>query len=164
MRRRHLTIIKKQRPYKKIKARQNYHFLASSLLFLFLVVVMSLRLSDNTKQIENLINETKEIRVEQQEVKEVILSDGDIKEARITCYKATGNLTASGKVPKNGMVATSDRTIPFGTKVIINGQTYSVEDRTAQWVHDEKGFTIDIFMEEGCDANFGADKKLIIIK
>lgn len=56
------------------------------------------------------------------------------------------------------------RTIPFGTKVIINGQTYSVEDRTAQWVQDEKGFTIDIFMEEGCDANFGADKKLIIIK
>ena len=72
MRRRHLTIIKK---YKKIKARQNYHFLASSLLFLILVALMFLisqRASDNTKQIENLINETKEIRVEQQEVKEEI--------------------------------------------------------------------------------------------
>jgi len=156
-----------QRPYKKIKAQQDYPFLASSLLFLILVALMFLisqRLLDNTKQIESLINETKEIRVEQQEVKEVILSEGDIKEARITCYEATGNLTASGKVPKNGMVATSDRTIAFGTKVIINGQTYSVEDRTAQWVQDEKGFTIDIFMESGCDANFGADKKLIIIK
>lgn len=159
-----------QRPYKKIKAQKNqqdYPFLASSLLFLILVALMSLisqRLLDNTKQIENLINETKEIKVEQQEVKEVLLSEGDIKEARITCYKATGNLTASGKVPKNGMVAVSDRTIKFGTKIIINGQTYSVEDRTAQWVHDEKGFTIDIFMESGCDANFGANKKLIIIK
>ena len=64
-----------QRPYKKIKAQQKYHFLASSLLFLILVALMSLisqRVSDNTKQIESLINETKEIRVEQQEVKEEI--------------------------------------------------------------------------------------------
>lgn len=64
-----------QRPYKKIKAQQDYPFLASSLLFLILVALMSLisqRLLDNTKQIESLINETKEIRVEQQEVKEEI--------------------------------------------------------------------------------------------
>lgn len=155
-----------QRPYKKIKAKNNFNWF-KLFFYMWLVgsmILISMEVSENTKQIESLINETKEIRVEQQEVKEVILSDGDIKEARITCYEATGNLTASGKVPKNGMIATSDRTIAFGTKVIINGQTYSVEDRTAKWVHDDKGFTIDIFMEEGCDANFGADKKLIIIK
>jgi len=69
-----------QRPYKKIKAQQDYPFFASSLLFssllfLILVALMSLisqRVLDNTKQIESLINETKEIRVEQQEVKEEI--------------------------------------------------------------------------------------------
>jgi soluble lytic murein transglycosylase-like protein len=64
-----------QRPYKKIKAQQKYHFLASSLLFLILVALMSLisqRVSDNTKQIESLINETKEIRVEQQEEIELL--------------------------------------------------------------------------------------------
>lgn len=65
----------RRRHHKKIKARQNYHFLASSLLFLILVALMSLisrRVSDNTKQIENLINETKEIRVEQQEEIELL--------------------------------------------------------------------------------------------
>lgn len=85
--------------------------------------------------------------------------------ARITCYKATGNLTASGKVPKNGMVAVSDRSIPFGTEIEIDGQTYIVEDRTAKWVFtDFEHLTVDIFLESGCDLNFGADKKLIIIK
>lgn len=85
--------------------------------------------------------------------------------ARITCYEETGNLTASGKVPKNGMVAVSDRSIPFGTEIIIDGQTYIVEDRTAYWVFtDFEHLTIDIFMESGCDLNFGANLKNIIIK
>ncbi len=65
---------------------------------------------------------------------------------RITEYGVTGNLTASGKVPRVGMVATSDRSIPFGSKVEIEGKTYSVEDRTAKWVHGLDD-TIDIFSE-----------------
>ncbi len=85
--------------------------------------------------------------------------------ARITCYKETGNLTASGKVTKNGMVAVSDRSIPFGTEIIIDGQTYIVEDRTAYWVFtDFEHLTVDIFMDSGCDKNFGANLKEIIIK
>lgn len=84
--------------------------------------------------------------------------------ARVTCYQPTGNLTASGKVPKNGMVAVSDRSIPFGTEIIINGQTYIVEDRTAYWVFtDFEHLTVDIFMEDGCDLDFGASLKDIII-
>ena len=62
---------------------------------------------------------------------------------RITEYGATGNLTASGKVPRVGMVATSDRSIPFGSKVEIEGRTYSVEDRTNKRIEN----TIDIFSE-----------------
>lgn len=83
--------------------------------------------------------------------------------ARITCYKATGNKMANGQYPKNGFVATSDRTISLGTEVIIEGKSYIVGDRTALWVQEEKGFTIDIFMEEGCDLNYGASIKEIII-
>lgn len=48
----------------------------------------------------------------------------------ITGYCATGNRTASGKVPRPGMVATLDRRIPFGTRVRIDGVgTFTVEDR-----------------------------------
>lgn len=89
---------------------------------------------------------------------------GETVKARITCYKETGNNMANGQYPKNGFVATSDRTIPFGTEIIIDGQTYIVGDRTALWVHTEKGFTIDVYMEEGCDLSYGAKIKDIKIK
>ena len=83
--------------------------------------------------------------------------------ARVTCYEATGYRTASMKVPKNGMVATSDRTIPLGSKVIIDGKTYTVEDRTAKWVDTKfKYHTIDIFSEQGCKG-FGLHYKVVKI-
>lgn len=71
---------------------------------------------------------------------------------------------ANGQYPKNGFVATSDRTIPLGTEVIIEGKSYIVGDRTNKRIQDEFGIlTIDIFMEEGCDLNYGASIKEIII-
>ena len=85
--------------------------------------------------------------------------------ARVTCYAPTGYHTASQKVPAYGMVASSDRTIPLGTKVYIEGYgEMVVEDRTAAWVHENKGFTLDIFMEDGCDKNFGVKRLGYIIK
>lgn len=48
----------------------------------------------------------------------------------ITMYCPTGNTTASGKWPRRGMVATISRSIPFGTRVLIEGLgEYVVEDR-----------------------------------
>lgn len=48
----------------------------------------------------------------------------------ITMYCPTGNRTASGKWPARGMVATLSRTIPFGTRISIEGLgEYVVEDR-----------------------------------
>lgn len=87
-------------------------------------------------------------------------------EHRTTCYLATGNLTASGKVPKAGMVATSDRTIPFGTKIEIDGKEYVVEDRTNKRFMYFETPTIDIFWEgsrESC-LEYGVKYKNIIIK
>lgn len=76
------------------------------------------------------------------------------KDLRITYYGPTGNPMANGKMPYEGAVATSwtrDKNgkiiddIPMGTKIKIDGKEYTVGDRTAQWVHDKHGNTIDIF-------------------
>ncbi len=83
--------------------------------------------------------------------------------ARITCYAPTGYNMANTKPPKDGWVATSDRKIPFNTKVEVRGKEYLVGDRTAKWVHEKHGLTIDIFMQEGCDMTFGAKRELIKI-
>ena len=84
-------------------------------------------------------------------------------EARITCYAPTGYNMANTKPPKNGWVAVSDRTIPFNTKIEVRGKEYKVGDRTAKWVHEKHGLTIDIFMESGCDMTFGAKRELVKI-
>lgn len=48
---------------------------------------------------------------------------------KITMYCINGR-TASGKATSSGMVATRDRNIPFGTKIVIDGLgTFTVEDR-----------------------------------
>lgn len=65
--------------------------------------------------------------------------------ATITKYTKTGYRMASGKYPYVGAVATSDYSIPFGTKVLVNNCTFTVQDRTAQWVHDKHGLTLDFF-------------------
>jgi 3D (Asp-Asp-Asp) domain-containing protein len=82
--------------------------------------------------------------------------------ARITCYNWTGNKMANNKYPEYGYVATSDRSIPFGTEIIIDGETFIVGDRTALWVDEKFGLTIDIYLDN-CDMTFGAKRKEIII-
>jgi len=68
---------------------------------------------------------------------------------RVSFYNATGNPMANNKYPEPGYVATSDRSIPFNSKIIINDQTYTVGDRTAKWVHQSFPYpTIDIFLNE----------------
>ena len=85
-------------------------------------------------------------------------------DARITCYNWTGNKMANGKYPELGYVATSDRTIPFGTIIEIEGVEYEVGDRTALWVHEKfEHPTVDIYMDD-CSLDFGAKTKNIIIK
>jgi len=84
--------------------------------------------------------------------------------ARITCYSWTGNPMANTLYPVEGYVATSDRTIPFGTKIIIEGIEYEVGDRTAKWVHEDFEYqTIDIY-KDNCSMEFGAEIKSVIIK
>ena len=136
-----------------------------SFLIVICLLFICLFLNYVNKEINEITEEVKTINEEQNDIVEVIkLEEKNIVEARITCYSPTGNKTASGKEPKNGMVSVSDRAIKFGTEIYIDGLKYVVEDRTALWVGEEKGFTVDVFMEEGCDKNFGANIKDIIIK
>jgi|SRR3990167_1539696 len=69
--------------------------------------------------------------------------------ARITQYGWTGNRMANGEWPHIGAVATSDRTIPFGTRVLIGGEEYVVKDRTALWVSEKFNYsTFDIYSDD----------------
>jgi hypothetical protein len=110
-----------------------------------------------------LINQTKlEDFEEKINIKHYVKETGEVVKARITCYEDKG-IMASGKYVYAGAIATSDRTIPFGTKIIYKGKTYMVEDRTNKRIHKEFGMlTIDIW-QESC-AGFGRHFDNIIIK
>lgn len=78
--------------------------------------------------------------------------------ARLTCYLWTGYPMANGQYPEEGWVASSDRSIPFGTDVIIGDKKYKVGDRTNLRFQSMDPQTIDIFWEgarEDC-LKFGA--------
>lgn len=79
------------------------------------------------------------------------------KQTRITCYKSTGYPTASGLWPEEGMVATSDRTIPFGKIIDINGTKYTVEDRTNKRIKN----TVDVF-KVNCNMEYGVSFKMVV--
>lgn len=74
-------------------------------------------------------------------------------------YCDTGSRTASGKWPEPGMVATMSRSIPFGTRVQIEGLgTYTVEDRIGH------GSEFDIFTHSCGEADrFGRQHRRVTI-
>lgn len=76
----------------------------------------------------------------------------------ITMY-CTGSITASGKVPHPGMVATISRRIPFGTRVSIEGLgTFVVEDRIGH------GSEFDLFVSSCSEAkSFGRQHRRVTI-
>jgi 3D (Asp-Asp-Asp) domain-containing protein len=49
--------------------------------------------------------------------------------AIVTCYLATDNPCANGNIPRPHYTVAAPRSIPLGTKVIINNHPYVVEDR-----------------------------------
>jgi 3D (Asp-Asp-Asp) domain-containing protein len=70
-----------------------------------------------------------------------------ITNAIVTVYLATGHLCSDGKMPVPGLtVASSDRTIPLGSSVLIDNRWYKVMDRTNRRFHKEERF--DIFTDK----------------
>ena len=58
--------------------------------------------------------------------------------ADTTMYCATGNQNSAGRWPQLGDVAVLNRSIPFGSRVVIDGNVYRVED----WVGHGTDFDI----------------------
>lgn len=78
-------------------------------------------------------------------------------EARITCYNDQGTM-ANGEQTFIGAVATSDRSIPMNTLIFIEGYgVMKISDKTALWVHEERGLTFDIY-DPNCSKDFGVKK------
>ena len=69
------------------------------------------------------------------------------------CGKWSGGPTASGKMPKAGRtIAVDPKIIPLGTKVVINGKTYTAED-TGSAIKNKR---IDVYFDSHQAAlNFG---------
>ena len=64
-----------------------------------------------------------------------------------TAYIWTGSPCANGHWPKVGYTcATSDRTIPFGSTVEIDGRVWTVEDRTNKRFDIPGKQRIDLFL------------------
>lgn len=79
---------------------------------------------------------------------------GVYKTARITCYNDFG-ATASGEITRPGIVATSDRSIPMGTEIYIEGYgIMEIKDKTNLRIQKDYGLTFDIWDKE-CDKSFG---------
>ena len=60
----------------------------------------------------------------------------------VRCCGTAGQKTASGIYPTEGIVA-ADASIPFGTKLVINGNIYSVQDRGSAI----KGKVLDVYKD-----------------
>lgn len=81
--------------------------------------------------------------------------------AYCSCYQCCGKWSVGNTDPVIGAMgvplicnlscaSTSD--IPFGTKLLINGNTYIVQDRTASWIYDKYGTCVDIYFDVHSDA------------
>ena len=78
--------------------------------------------------------------------------------ACMKCCGKTDGITASGVKAKEGVTIAADKSLPFGTKVIINGHEYTVQDRGGAI----KGNKIDIFFDSHQAAlEFGVQYKEI---
>lgn len=77
------------------------------------------------------------------------------------CCGKYGGKTACGAVPKEGVTIAADPNISFGTKLLINGHVYTVQDRGGAI----KGNKIDIYFNSHEDCmNFGVKKNVPIYK
>lgn len=103
-------------------------------------------------EIHELQEENKRHIQRQQEIKQEKLQllsyeePTNVMHVELTFYVATGNLTASGTVPRVGHTIACNF-LPLGTRVRINGNIYTVEDRGGML-----GNTVDVFVDSEYEA------------
>ena len=78
----------------------------------------------------------------------------------LCCGENASGITASGERVREGIVAADSR-FPFGTEIVIDGRTYTVEDRGGA----SKGNKLDIYCSSHSEAlKRGRLKKRVYIK
>ena len=97
----------------------------------------------NTKdyEIEKMQSEYKQLNTKYE--KAVSRSASRTMTVQATAYTHTGNPTATGVMPKVGMIAVDPKVIPLGTKVYVEGYGYATATDTGGAI---KGNIIDLFM------------------
>lgn len=76
----------------------------------------------------------------------------------VKCCGKTDGITASGVKATEGVTVAADRSLPFGTKIYIDGHEYTVQDRGGAI----KGNKIDVYFDSHQDAlEFGVQYKEI---
>lgn len=64
------------------------------------------------------------------------------------CGPNAKGITANGLQPTQGKTIAASRALPFGSKVVVEGKTYEVQDRLAR----RYDFRFDIYFDKHSDA------------
>lgn len=122
---------------------------------------------DNTKELNPDIEYIKSKELKFEEEPDGFVSYGDFKltaycPCRICCGKWSGGNTASGTKPtSNRTIAVDTNIIPFGTEVMIDGNTYIAED-TGSAIYANR---IDIYFDNHQEAlNFGVRFAEVLVR
>ena len=119
---------------------------------------------ETTQIVENSVEIVENVKFEAETTERPYTEKEMIITAYCPCEKCCGNsngITASGTKAKAGRtVAVDPRYIPYGTEIIIDGQTYIAEDCGGAI----KGDRIDIYFDDHNSAlGFGRQTKIVRI-
>ncbi|GAB6172579.1 3D domain-containing protein [Paradesulfitobacterium aromaticivorans] len=87
-----------------------------------------------------VIRNTKPVSGEQVDISKLEISRSFVMEA--TAYTYTGNRTATGVYPHEGLIAVDPKVIPLGSKVYVEGYGYAIAADTGGAI---KGQKVDVF-------------------
>lgn len=108
-----------------------------------------------------LYNENQELKSKRVKAKITMYSRKD------SCHNPSGNkcLTAAGRDTKAGVTVACPRNLKLGTKVMIDGFTYTCEDRYSTYLDAKRGLpTFDIFTEDQSEAlKWGIKERVVTI-
>ena len=119
---------------------------------------------ETTQVVENSAEIVENVKIEVETTEKAYTEKEMIITAYCPCAKCCGEtngITASGTKAKQGRtVAVDPRYIPYGTEIIIDGQTYIAEDCGGAI----KGERLDIYFDSHSEAlNFGKQTKIVRI-
>lgn len=155
---------------RKLKARNGLIFVCVG--FFVLGGIVGYRAGKTSAAVK--IEPTKPVQTKAEEPKQEIEPLTSLGEFQLTAYCSclnccgkTDGITATGaKVTEGVTIAVDPNVIPYGTKVVINGNEYTAQDTMAKSIIDKyNGRIIDIYFNNHTDAlNFGRQTAEVFVK